>query len=341
MAKRALITGITGQVGRYLSDLLIEKGYEVHGIKRRVSYPMPFEIDNRINLHTGDLGDSGSLERIIREIQPNEIYNLAAMSDVQQSFTIPEYTGDVGALGVVRLLEAARIHAPNARIFQAGTSEMYGSSPPPQNEKTRFNPMSPYAIAKLYGYHTAIFYRNAYGMFVSNGILFNHESRFRGHQFVTRKITRGLARINAWLEDCLYLGNLDARRDWGHAEDYARAQWLMLQHSEPDDFVIATGEMRTVRDFATEAADHLGIQLEWRGSRLDEVAVEPSSGKTFIKVDESLFRPIEVERLRGDANKAYDILGWKPEISFEDLVEEMVYYDMQEANMEMRKMAWD
>ena len=339
MQKVALITGATGQVGRHLTELLLEKGYEVHGLIRRVSYPTPFDLNPDVHLHTADLTDSSSLERVLCEVLPHEIYNLAAMSDVHESFVIPEYTGDVAGLGVTRMLEAARAHTPDARIYQAGTSEMFGSSPPPQNENTAFRPNSPYAIAKLYGHHMAVAYRNGYGMFVANGILFNHESKFRGHQFVTRKITRGLARVAAGLQECLCLGNLDAERDWGHAADYVRAQWLMLQHPQPTDFVIATGVMRSVREFANIAAQMLGLELVWCGQGTDEVAVNRMTGKPVIRVDKALFRPNEVERLCGDSTKARQMLGWQPEMSFEDLVREMVEHDRAEAERSLGRTA--
>ena len=334
MTRTALITGVTGQTGRYLAELLLDLDYEVHGLVRRVSYPPPFEPDPRLRLHTADLTDAGSLEQAVIAAAPDEIYNLAAMSDVHASFGIPVYTGDVAGLGAARLLDTARRHAPEVRIYQAGTSEMFGASPPPQNEDTPFAPRSPYAVAKLYAHQMAVLHRDAYGMFVCNGILFNHESPRRGRAFVTRKITRGLARISGGRDDCLYLGNLNAERDWGHARDYARAQWLMLQHHEPDDFVVASGVMRTVREFAGAAALRLGMTLQWLGEGMEETAVDRRTGRTVIRVDPSIFRPIEVERLQGDSGKARRVLGWRPEVTFDELVDEMVENDVRELRRE-------
>lgn len=327
----AVITGITGQDGFYLSNLLLRKGYEVHGVQRRVSYPPPLDPDPRVHIHTGDMTDGGSLDRAIRDASPHEVYNLAAMTDVHESFAIPAYTGDVNGLGLVRLLDAVRANAPDARVYQASTSEMFGSSPPPQSESTPLMPQSPYAVAKLYAYWMARHYRAAYGMFVSNGILFNHESPRRGTRFVTRKITMGLTRIAVGLQDCLHLGNLNADRDWGHSADYARAQWMILQHSEPDDFVIASGVKRPVRDFVLAAAAVLEMPLEWRGAGLEEVAMDARNGRTVVRVDPRLFRPIEVMSLCGDAAKARRQLGWEPEISFEELVREMVEHELAAA----------
>ncbi len=327
----AVITGITGQDGFYLSNLLLRKGYEVHGLRRRVSYAAPLGLDPRVHIHTGDMTDAGSLQRTIRDVSPHEVYNLAAMTDVHESFAIPANTGDVNGLGLVRLLDAVRTHAPDARVYQASTSEMFGASPPPQSESTPFRPQSPYAVAKLYAYWMARHYRAAYGMFVSNGILFNHESPRRGTRFVTKKIAMGLARIAMGLQDCLYLGNLNADRDWGHSADYARAQWMILQHPDPDDFVIASGVKRSVRDFVLAAASVLEMPLEWRGAGLEEVAIDTRSGRTVVRVDPRLFRPIEVVSLCGDATKARRQLGWEPRVSFDELVREMVEHELAAA----------
>jgi GDPmannose 4,6-dehydratase len=340
--KRALITGITGQDGAYLAELLLGEGYEVHGIKRRASlfntdridhlYEDPHKHDRRLVLHYGDLTDATNLIRIVQEVRPEEIYNLAAQSHVAVSFETPEYTANSDALGTLRLLEAIRICglAGRARFYQASSSEMYGKVvETPQRETTPFYPRSPYAAAKVYAYWITVNYREAYGLFACNGILFNHESPIRGETFVTRKVTRGLARIKAGLDDCLYLGNLDALRDWGHARDYVRAQWLMLQQAEPHDYVIASGEQRSVREFVTRAASHLGFRLEWRGEGLDEHAVDGASGRILVRVDPRYFRPTEVDSLLGDASKARQNLGWRPEVGFEELVREMVDTDFK------------
>jgi GDPmannose 4,6-dehydratase len=342
MAKRALITGITGQDGAYLAELLLAKGYEVHGIKRRASsfntdridhlYQDPHERGVRLHLHYGDLTDATNLIRIVQQVQPAEIYNLAAQSHVQVSFETPEYTANSDALGTLRILEAIRILGleKKARFYQASTSEMFGQVQEiPQRETTPFYPRSPYGAAKVYGHWITVNYREAYGMFACSGILFNHESPLRGETFVTRKITRGLARISQQLEACLYLGNLDSLRDWGHARDYVRAQWLMLQQKQPEDFVIATGEQHSVREFVTRAAAELGMSVEWRGKGLDEQGVDTKSGRTIVKVDPRYFRPTEVETLLGDATKARDKLGWKPEIGFAQLVKEMIAEDLE------------
>lgn len=339
---RALITGITGQDGAYLAEFLLEKDYEVHGIKRRASlfntdridhlYEDPHEHDRRLILHYGDLTDATNLIRIVQQVRPDEIYNLAAQSHVAVSFETPEYTANADALGTLRLLEAIRISgfAERTRFYQASSSEMYGKVvETPQRETTPFYPRSPYAAAKLYGYWITVNYREAYGLFACNGIQFNHESPIRGETFVTRKITRGLARIKVGLDDCLYLGNLDARRDWGHARDYVRAQWLMLQQPEPDDYVIATGEQCSVRDFVEAAATLLGFELGWRGKDRDETGVDRGSGKTIIRIDPRYFRPTEVDTLLGDASKARAKLGWCPEVGFEALVREMVEADLR------------
>ena len=339
--RRALITGITGQDGAYLAELLLDKGYEVHGIKRRASsfntaridhlYQDPHERTVRLRLHYGDLTDASNLIRIIQQVQPDEIYNLAAQSHVGVSFETPEYTANSDALGTLRVLEAIRILGLGARtrFYQASTSEMFGKvQEVPQRETTPFYPRSPYAAAKVYAYWITVNYREAYGLFACNGILFNHESPIRGETFVTRKITRGLARVRAGLEDCVFLGNLDSLRDWGHARDFVRAQWLMLQQPEPGDFVIATGEQHSVREFAEFAGSELGMRLEWQGQGLEERAVDAKTGRTVIKIDPHYFRPTEVDTLLGDASKARAQLGWKPEIDFKTLVSEMVAEDL-------------
>jgi len=339
--KRALITGVTGQDGAYLAELLLDKGYEVHGIKRRASsfntdrvdhlYQDPHERGVRFHLHYGDLTDATNLIRIIQEVQPDEIYNLAAQSHVGVSFETPEYTANSDGLGTLRLLEAIRILGleKKTRFYQASTSEMFGKvQEVPQRETTPFYPRSPYGAAKVYAYWIVVNYREAYGLYACNGILFNHESPIRGETFVTRKITRGLARIHEGLENCLFLGNLDSRRDWGHARDYVRAQWLMLQQDSPDDFVIATGEQHSVRDFIQHAASLLGMRMEWTGKGTEERGIDAKSGRTIVKVDPGYFRPTEVETLLGDPSKARKVLGWKAETSFERLVEEMVAEDL-------------
>jgi GDPmannose 4,6-dehydratase len=343
-SKTALITGITGQDGAYLAELLLSKGYAVHGVKRRASsfntdridhlYQDPHETDVRLKLHYGDLTDSTNLIRIIQEVQPDEIYNLAAQSHVAVSFETPEYTANADAVGTLRLLEAIRILGLQAktRFYQASTSEMFGKVQEiPQRETTPFYPRSPYGVAKLYGYWITVNYREAYGMFACNGILFNHESPVRGETFVSRKITRALTRIHVGLQDTLHLGNLDSRRDWGHARDYVRAQWLMLQQDEPDDFVIATGTQFSVRDFVNAAGALLGMSLEWRGEGIDEVGVDAATGRALVRVDPRYFRPTEVDTLLGDAGKARDKLGWSAQISFADLVAEMVSEDLAAA----------
>jgi GDPmannose 4,6-dehydratase len=325
---RALITGITGQDGSYLAELLLEKGYEVHGIVRRSSLINTDRIDHiydQIHLHYGDLTDSANIIALLQKIKPTEIYNLGAMSHVKVSFEMPEYTGEVDALGTLRILEAVRLLDLPCRVYQASTSELYGLvQEVPQRETTPFYPRSPYGVAKLYGFWIVKNYREAYGLHASSGILFNHESPRRGETFVTRKITRGLSRISVGEQDVLSLGNLDARRDWGHAKDYVRAMWLMLQQPEPDDYVIATGEMYSVRYFVEHAADYFGMNIVWEGEGLDEVGIDKYSGKTVIKVDPKYFRPTEVEQLCGDSTKAREILGWTPEIDFQGLVQDMV-----------------
>jgi GDPmannose 4,6-dehydratase len=341
-SKRALITGITGQDGAYLAELLLEKGYEVHGVKRRASsfntdridhlYSDPHEPDRRMILHYGDLTDSTNLIRIVQEVQPDEIYNLAAQSHVAVSFETAEYTGNADALGTLRLLEAIRICGltEKTRFYQASTSEMYGKvRETPQTEQTPFYPRSPYGAAKVYAHWITVNYREAYNMFACSGILFNHESPVRGETFVTRKITRGLARIKTGLDRCLFLGNIDARRDWGHARDFVRAQWMILQQPEPDDFVIATGEQHSVREFVELAASHLGMRLRWQGSGEAESATDETSGDVIVRIDPRYYRPTEVDTLLGDPRKAKSELGWAPEISFGELVKEMVESDLK------------
>lgn len=343
MKKRALITGVTGQDGAYLAEFLLGKGYEVHGIKRRSSLFNTGRIDHLFHdvhetgfdfhLHHGDMTDSSSLTHIIQKVQPDEIYNLAAQSHVAVSFEEPEYTANSDALGALRILEAIRILGltKTTRFYQASTSELYGLvQETPQKETTPFYPRSPYAVAKLYAYWITVNYREAYGIYACNGILFNHESPIRGETFVTRKITRALARIKLGLQPCLYLGNLDARRDWGHAKDYVEMQWLMLQQSQPEDFVIATGSQYSVRDFVDAAAKELEMQIEWRGTGIDEKGFD-SSGRCVVAVDPRYFRPTEVETLLGDASKAKAKLGWTPKISFSEMVSEMVQEDFKAA----------
>jgi GDPmannose 4,6-dehydratase len=342
--KRALITGITGQDGAYLAELLLEKGYEVHGIKRRASsfntarvdhlYRDLHEPDVRFRLHYGDLTDATNLIRIIQEVQPDEIYNLGAQSHVKVSFESPEYTANTDGLGALRLLDAIRILGleQQTRFYQASTSELYGLvQEVPQSEKTPFYPRSPYGVAKLYAYWITVNYREAYGIYACNGILFNHESPIRGETFVTRKITRALARIKLGLQEKLYLGNLDAKRDWGHARDYVRMQWLMLQQEQPEDFVIATGRQHTVREFVDIAAAELGIRMSWEGKGPSEKGLDAQTGREIVAVDPAYFRPTEVETLLGDPSRAQKKLGWFPEISFEQMVTEMVRADLKEA----------
>ncbi len=332
MKKVALITGITGQDGSYLAELLLEKGYEVHGIVRRASLINTHRIDHiyeRLNLHYGDLTDSTNLVRVIKDVQPDEIYNLGAQSHVKVSFEMPEYTGNTDGLGTLRVLEAVRLLGMDdkVRIYQASTSELYGLvQEVPQKETTPFYPRSPYGVAKLYGYWIIKNYRESYGLHASSGILFNHESPRRGETFVTRKITRGLSHISVGEQDVLSLGNLDARRDWGHAKDFVEAMWLMLQQDEPDDYVIATGKQYSVRDFVEEAAPYFGINIVWQGEGLDEIGVDKNTGRTVINVNPKYFRPAEVETLLGDATKAKEKLGWEPKTSFKQLVEDMCIY---------------
>ena len=345
--KKALITGITGQDGAYLAELLLDKGYEVHGIKRRSSsfntgridhlYQDPHENNVNLLLHHGDLTDSSSLIRVIQQVQPDEIYNLAAQSHVAVSFEEPEYTANSDALGALRILEAIRILGleEKTRFYQASTSELFGKAKEmPQKETTQFYPRSPYAVAKLYAYWITINYREAYGIYACNGILFNHESPIRGETFVTRKITRALARIKLGLQNRLYLGNLEAKRDWGHARDYVEIQWLMLQQNEPEDFCIATGVHYSVRDFVNIVAQELEINIQWKGGGIDEIGIDSSTGNTIVSVDEKYFRPTEVETLLGDATKAKEKLGWEPKISFDEMVKEMTAADLKEAEKE-------
>lgn len=353
----ALVTGITGQDGSYLAELLLDKGYEVHGIKRRSSSLNTDRVDHiyqdlheenlKFILHYGDLTDTSSLVRLIRDIEPDEIYNLGAMSHVAVSFESPEYTADVDAMGTLRILEAIRLlgFEKKTRFYQASTSELYGQvQEVPQTESTPFYPRSPYAVAKMYAYWIAVNYREAYGIYACNGILFNHESPRRGETFVTRKITRGLSNIAMGMQDCLYLGNLDALRDWGHAKDYVEMQWLMLQQKEPEDYVIATGKQYSVRDFVAVSAAELGISLRWEGGGTEEVGIVESIeekghqlnlsdavGMTIVRVDPRYFRPTEVETLLGDPTKAKEKLGWEPKISFADMVKEMVAFDLDKA----------
>jgi len=347
MKKRALITGVTGQDGAYLAEFLLKKGYEVHGMKRRSSlfntgridhiYQDRHEENQQFFLHYGDMTDSSSILRIIKQVQPDEIYNLAAQSHVAVSFEEPEYTANSDALGALRILEAIRILGieKKTKYYQASTSELFGKvQESPQKETTPFYPRSPYAVAKLYAYWITVNYREAYGIYACNGILFNHESPIRGENFVTRKITRALARIKLGMQECLYLGNLDSKRDWGHAKDYIEMQWMMLQQQEPSDFIIATGEQHSVRDFVNIAAVELGMEITWQGSGVDEVGLLSVSGtttKTVVRVDSDHFRPTDVETLLGDFQKAKNELGWYPKISFRDLIKEMVVTDLMEA----------
>jgi GDPmannose 4,6-dehydratase len=342
LAKKALITGITGQDGAYLAELLLAQGYEVHGIKRRASsfnteridhlYQDPHEQVVRLKLHYGDLTDATNLIRIVQQVQPDEIYNLAAQSHVAVSFETPEYTANSDALGTLRLLEAIRILGleKKTRFYQASTSEMFGKvQETPQRETTPFYPRSPYGAAKVYAYWITVNYREAYGLYACNGILFNHESPVRGETFVTRKVTQALARISLGLQEGLYLGNLDSLRDWGHARDFVRAQWLMLQQPEPDDFVIATGEQHSVREFVTASGAELGMRIEWRGQGVAEQGIDATTGKVIVHVDPRYFRPTEVDTLLGDPGKAKRKLGWVPEVRFAQLVKEMVAGDLE------------
>ena len=348
MAKIALITGITGQDGSYLAELLLEKGYKVHGIKRRASsfntsridhlYQDPHEIDPRLVLHYGDLTDSSNLVRIIQQVQPDEIYNLGAQSHVAVSFEAPEYTANCDALGTLRILEAVRLLglSQKTRIYQASTSELFGLvQETPQRESTPFYPRSPYGVAKLYGYWITVNYRESYGMYCCNGLLFNHESPRRGETFVTRKITRGLARIDAGLQDSLFMGNLDSLRDWGHARDYVEMQWRMLQQETPEDFVIATGRQESVRRFIELSAGALGWGgIDWEGKEQSEIGRRKDTGAVVVRIDPRYFRPAEVETLLGDPTKAHSKLGWTPTTTLEELVQEMIDHDREEASKE-------
>ncbi len=361
--KKAIITGVTGQDGSYLSEFLLKKGYEVHGIKRRASsfntkridhlYKDPHEIDNKFILHYGDLTDSTNLIRILQQVQPDEIYNLGAQSHVAVSFETPEYTANSDALGTLRILEAIRILklTKKTKVYQASTSELFGKVMEiPQKEDTPFYPRSPYGVAKLYAYWITVNYREAYGMFACNGILFNHESPRRGETFVTKKITRGLTRIDAGLEECIFMGNIDAKRDWGHAKDYVEMQWLMLQQDEPEDFVIATGRTETVRRFIEISAKKLGWNLDedgpgirWEGEGINEVGIRTDNNKIVIRIDPRYFRPAEVQQLLGDSRKALKKLGWKAKTSLEELIEEMILDDKKSALKEslLRKQGFE
>ena len=344
--KKALITGITGQDGAYLAEFLINKGYEVHGLRRRSSsfntsriehlYSDPIYSNTSLFLHHGDMTDSSSLIRVLQSVKPDEIYNLAAQSHVHVSFEEPEYTANADAIGTLRLLEGMRILSLNkTKFYQASTSELYGKVlETPQNELTPFNPQSPYAISKLYSYWTVKNYRDSYGFFTANGILFNHESPVRGETFVTRKITRALSRIKLGTQEKLVLGNIDSKRDWGHAKDYVEAQWLILQQKKPDDYVIATGKQYSVRDFINIAAKEIDLSLEWSGEGINEVAKEKITGKDIIAIDKKYYRPSEVDNLLGDSSKARKILGWEPKVTFNELVKEMMEYDMKLASEE-------
>jgi len=345
--KKALITGITGQDGSYLAELLLEKGYEVHGIIRRASsfnterighlYQDPHETKKKLFLHYGDLTDSTNLIRIIKDVQPDELYNLAAQSHVKVSFETPEYTGNSDGLGTLRILEAIRLLGleKKTKFYQASTSEMFGATPPPQNEETPFYPRSPYGAAKLYAYWITKNYREAYGMFAVSGILFNHESPRRGETFVSKKITRAAARIHLGLQEKLYLGNLNAKRDWGHAKDYVEAMYLMLQADTPEDYIIATGKQFSVREFCEAVFKELGIEITWQGKEADEKGVDKKTGKIVVEVDPHYFRPTEVESLLGDPAKAKEKLGWKAKVGFRDLVKEMVAIDLEEAKKDV------
>lgn len=339
MSSKALITGITGQDGSYLADFLLAKGYEVHGIVRRVStfnreriqhlFPDLHDKKNKITLHYGDLSSSSSLTEIIRSVKPDEVYNLGAQSHVKISFDIPEFTGDVTGIGTLRVLEAIRQTHPSAKFYQASSSEMFGSAKAPQSEKTFFHPRSPYGVAKVYSYWTTVNYRESYNLFACNGILFNHESSRRGENFVTRKVTISLAKILAGKLDCITVGNLSAARDWGYAGDYVEAMWLMLQQEKPDDYVIATNESHTVREFIDLACKYVGMELSWEGAGLEERGIDKKTGKTIVRVDPMYFRPAEVDELRGDFSKAHDLLGWSPKTSFSELVRMMVQNDLK------------
>jgi GDPmannose 4,6-dehydratase len=348
MKKKALITGVTGQDGSYLAELLLDKGYEVHGIKRRSSsfntdrvdhiYQDPHYENSNFHLHYGDLSDGSNIIRLIHELKPDEVYNLAAMSHVQVSFESPKYTADVDAVGTLRLLDGIRSAGieKTCKFYQASTSELYGKVQEiPQTETTPFYPRSPYGVAKLYAYWIIVNYRESYDMFACNGILFNHESPRRGGTFVTRKVTRGLARIKVGLEDCLYMGNIEAKRDWGHAKDYVRMQWMMLQQDHPDDYVIATGVQYSVREFIEATAKRLDMNIEWSGSGTEEIGTDTVTGKVIVRIDPRYFRPAEVETLLGDPAKAKKQLGWEPQITFAELVDEMTAHDLKKAEQDL------
>ena len=347
--KIALITGVTGQDGAYLAELLLDKGYVVHGIKRRSSsfnsarvdhlYRDPHETNVSFFMHYGDMTDATNLIRIMQMTQPAEVYNLAAQSHVQVSFETPEYTANADALGTLRLLEGIRILGlgEKVRFYQASTSELYGNAPPPQSEETPFQPRSPYAVAKLYAYWITVNYREAYGFHASNGILFNHESPIRGETFVSRKITRAVAAIEHKIQDKLYLGNLDAKRDWGHARDYVEGMWLIVQQDEPDDYVLSTGECHTVREFVELAFGEVGRAIEWRGEGVEEKGLDAKTGQVLIEVDPRYFRPTEVDHLQGDASKAHQRLGWRHRTEFPELVREMVAADLATVKQEQRR----
>lgn len=347
MTKKALITGITGQDGSYLAELLLEKGYIVHGIIRRSStfntdriehiFQDPHEIHKRLILHYGDVADSSNISRLIETIKPDEIYNLAAQSHVRVSFDIPEYTGDVTGLGTLRILDAIRESGIKTKFYQASSSEMFGLvQHVPQTEETPFYPRSPYGVAKVYAYWITKNYRESYDLFACNGILFNHESPRRGETFVTRKVSRGLARIKLGLDSCLYMGNLDAKRDWGFAKDYVEGMWMMLQQEKPDDYVLATNETHTVREFIEVASKQLGFDLIWKGKDVDEVGINKNTGEEIIRIDPTYFRPAEVDLLIGDPAKAKKIMGWEPKVKFNELVELMVSADLEKEQIGMR-----
>lgn len=342
MSKRpvAFITGITGQDGSYLTELLLEKGYDVHGMVRKASnfntqrldsiYKDPHELDSHLFLHFGDLASSSVVDYLIRQIQPSEVYNLGAQSHVGVSFEIPEYTADIVGMGTLRLLESLRNYKPDAKMYQASSSEMFGNvSQSPQNEDTQFYPRSPYGCAKLFGYWITKNYRESFNMFTCNGILFNHESPRRGKTFVTRKVTQAVANIKLGKQECVYMGNMDSKRDWGYAKDYVEAMWLMLQGKKPDDYVIATGETHSVREFIELSFKYVGMDIEWKGKGLDEIGIDKATGMTRVKIDEKYFRPAEVDLLMGDSSKARKVLNWKPKVSFEQLVEMMIKSDLE------------
>jgi GDPmannose 4,6-dehydratase len=346
--QKALITGITGQDGSYLTELLLKKGYEVHGIVRKASnfntqriddiYKDPHEQNNQMFLHFGDLGSSSVMDNLIREVQPDEVYNLGAQSHVGVSFEIPEYTADIGAIGPLRVLESLKNYKPNAKFYQASSSEMFGKVvETPQNESTPFHPRSPYGCAKLFGYWITKNYRESYDMFACNGILFNHESPRRGKTFVTRKVTRAVANIKLGDQECLYIGNMDSKRDWGFAGDYVEAMWLMLQQENPDDYVISTGETHSVRELIEEAFKHIGTEIQWEGKGIDEVGIDKNTGRTLVQVDEKYFRPAEVDLLLGDSSKAKKKLNWSPKTTFKELVKMMVDFDLEN---EAKRVDW-